>query len=346
MKKIPILIVDDRKENLLTLENLLDKPELELVRAESGNEALAKVFDYEFALILLDVQMPGMDGYETAELMRGSTRSKSIPIIFVTAARMDREHMFKGYDSGAVDYLFKPLEPQILRSKVDVFLELHRQRQQLEEKTRELDAKILELEVLHKELEEKNEKLEVLSSLDGLTGLFNRRYFDENLRKEWKQAIRACDSLSLLIIDIDHFKKYNDYYGHLEGDDCLRQVALALYEALLRPTDIVARYGGEEFAAILPNTDVEGAEMVGRRMMESVAELNIPHQASPVADLITVSIGITTMMPTIEQAANSLLDHADKALYEAKETGRNTLCVRLPVGGNGREKQVRTRPSA
>ncbi|KJR99453.1 MAG: diguanylate cyclase [Desulfobulbaceae bacterium BRH_c16a] len=331
MKKIPILIVDDRKENLLTLENLLDKPELELVRAESGNEALAKVFDYEFALILMDVQMPGMDGYETAELMRGSTRSKSIPIIFVTAARMDREHMFKGYDSGAVDYLFKPLEPQILRSKVDVFLELHRQRQQLEQKTRELDAKILELEVLQKELEEKNEKLEVLSSLDGLTGLFNRRYFDNNLLKEWKQALRAGSSLSLLLIDIDHFKNFNDFYGHIEGDDCLRKVAQGLYEALLRPIDIVARYGGEEFTAILPNTDLEGAEMVARRMMDNVAKLNIPHPASPVSERVTVSIGVTTMIPTNDQVAASLLDYADKALYEAKETGRNALRVRLVV---------------
>jgi len=331
MKKIPILIVDDRKENLLTLENLLDRPELELVRAESGNEALAKVFDYEFALILMDVQMPVMDGYETAELMRGSTRSKSIPIIFVTAARMDREHMFKGYDSGAVDYLFKPLEPHILRSKVNVFLELHRQRQQLEEKTRELDAKILELEVLQKELEEKNVKLEVLSSLDGLTGLFNRRYFDDNLKKEWKQAIRTGASLSLLIIDIDHFKNFNDHYGHLEGDDCLRKVAQALYEALLRPIDIVARYGGEEFTAILPNTDLDGAVMVARRMMKNVAELNIPHPASPVAGRVTVSIGATTMIPSIDQRATSLLDYADKALYEAKETGRNALRVRLAV---------------
>lgn len=329
MKKIPILIVDDRQENLLTLENLLDSPELELVRAESGNEALARIFDYEFALILIDVQMPGMDGFETAELMRGSARSKSIPIIFVTAARLEREHMFKGYDSGAVDYLMKPLEPVILRSKVNVFLELHRQRQQLEEKTRELDAKILELEVLHKELEEKNVKLEVLSSLDGLTGLFNRRYFDDNLKKEWKQAIRTGTAISLLIIDIDHFKNFNDHYGHLEGDDCLRRVAQALYEALLRPVDIVARYGGEEFTAILPDTDLDGAVMVGQRMMKNIAELNIPNPTSPDADKVTVSIGATTMIPAHGQPATFLLDLADKALYEAKENGRNTLRVKL-----------------
>jgi diguanylate cyclase (GGDEF)-like protein len=329
MLKTPILIVDDRKENLLTLESLLDSPDLQLVRAESGNEALAKILDYEFALILMDVRMPGMDGYETAELMRGSARSRSIPIIFVTAARMDREHMFKGYDSGAVDYLFKPLEPQILKRKVGIFLELHRQRQQLEEKTRQLDAKVLELEVLHKELEEKNEKLELLSSLDGLTGLFNRRYFDDNLLKEWKQASRDNTPLSLLIVDIDYFKNYNDCYGHLEGDICLRKVAQALYEALLRPTDIVARYGGEEFTAILPNTGSDGAIKVAQRMMDHVVQLDIVHKESSVAEMVTVSIGASSVFPTGKLAVTSLLNRADKALYEAKEQGRNTFRMRL-----------------
>jgi diguanylate cyclase (GGDEF)-like protein len=329
MLKTPILIVDDRKENLLTLESLLDSPDLQLVRAKSGNEALAKILDYEFALILMDVRMPGMDGYETAELMRGSARSRSIPIIFVTAARMDREHMFKGYDSGAVDYLFKPLEPQILKRKVGIFLELHRQRQQLEEKTRQLDAKILELEVLHKELEEKNEKLELLSSLDGLTGLFNRRYFDDNLLKEWKQASRDNTPLSLLIVDIDYFKNYNDCYGHLEGDICLRKVAQSLYEALLRPTDIVARYGGEEFTAILPNTGSDGAIKVAQRMMKYVVQLDIVHKASSAAEMVTVSIGASSVFPTGKLAVTSLLDRADKALYEAKEQGRNTFRIRL-----------------
>jgi diguanylate cyclase (GGDEF)-like protein len=242
---------------------------------------------------------------------------------------MDREHMFKGYDSGAVDYLFKPLEPQILKRKVGIFLELHLQRQQLEEKTRELDAKILELEVLHKELEEKNAKLELLSSLDGLTGLFNRRYFDDNLLKEWKQAIRDSTSLSLLIVDIDYFKDYNDYYGHLEGDDCLRRVAQSLYEALLRPTDIVARYGGEEFTVILPNTGSEGAEKVAKRMMDFVARLDIVHKTSSVAETVTISIGVSSILPTGKLAVTSLLDRADKALYQAKEEGRNTFRIKL-----------------
>jgi len=329
MQKTPILIVDDQKENFLTLESLLDNSNLQLVRAESGNEALAKTLDYEFALVLLVVQTSGMGGYKIAELMRGSVRSRSIPIIFVNAARIEGEHLFKGYESGAVDYLYKPFEPQTLKRKIEVFLELHSLRQQLQKKTRELDAKILELEVLHKELEEKNEKLEFLSFLDGQTGLFNRRYFDHNLVKEWKQASRDKTPLSLLVVDIDYFNKYNDYYGPLEADDCLRKVAQALYEALLRPTDIVARYGGEEFKVILPNTGSDGAERVAERMMDYVARLGISHKGSSVAEMVTVSIGATSVFSAGKLSVTSLLERAQKALCQAKERGRNGFRMRF-----------------
>jgi len=325
--KIPILIVDDHRENLLPLESLLDSSELEIVRAESGKEALAKVVEHAFALVLIHVHLPDKDGCEMAELLRGSARSSSIPIIFVTSASMDREHIFKGYDGGPVAYLVKPLEPRNLKNKVGIFLELYRQRMQLEEKTCELDARILELEVLQKELEEKNETLELLSSLDGLTGLFNRRYFDDNLQKEWKQAMRNQSPLALLLIDIDYFKNYNDLYGHLAGDDCLRTVAMVLYEALLRPIDIVARYGGAVFAAILPDTDGNGAVMVARRMLAGVAALKIDHPGSMGGDHLTVSIGASCLLPDTKTDFTVLLDRADKALYAAKEGGRNQLRI-------------------
>ncbi|MBU1566658.1 MAG: diguanylate cyclase [Proteobacteria bacterium] len=329
MEKTYILVVDDRKGELFNLETLLDNPHVQLVRAESGDEALAKILDYEFTLILFNTQTPGEDCCEAAELVRSSNRSKSIPIIFVTEAGMVHEGIFRGYDTGAVDYLFKPLKPHILRSKIGIFLELHKQRQELAAKTRELDGKILELEVLQKELEEKNVTLEALSSLDGLTGLFNRRYFDDNLLKEWKQSLRTNVPLSLLIVDIDHFQNYNDRYGHLEGDDCLRKLAQALYEALLRPTDIIARYGGEEFTAILPDTDRQGAEMVAQRMIENVAGLEIPNEDS-LSGRLTVSIGTTTMVPSGEMTATMLLDYANTALRKAKNAGRNTLRAKFP----------------
>lgn len=330
MKKTPILIVDDQKENLLAFAALLDNPDLQLIRAKTSQEVLSKIFLHQFALILIDVHISsGMDGYEIAELVRSSMPSTSVPLLFITTDLMDRVPLFKGHDLGAVDYLVKPFDRQILQRKVGIFLELHLLRQQLQEKTQELDGKILELEVLQNELLERNQKLELFSSLDGLTGLFNRRYFDDNLLKEWKQASRDNTQLSLLIVDIDFFKSYNDYYGHQEGDDCLRKVARALYEAVMRPTDIIARYGGEEFAVILPNTGSQGAEKVARRMIDSVAFLGLVHQSSSVAEMVTVSIGGFSGFPSGKLSATSLLDGADKALLLAKKKGRNTFLMRV-----------------
>ena len=312
-------------------EALLDSPELELIRAESGMEALSRTLDHEFALVLLDVQMPDMDGYETAELMRGNKKTRNIPIIFITAADKDREHIFKGYDAGAVDYLFKPLEPAVLQGKVNIFLELHRQRVELEAKTRELDARVAEMKLLQKELEATNEKLLLLSSLDGLTGLSNRRCFDEILEKEWQRGLRNRTPLSLIIADIDYFKAYNDSYGHIQGDTCLKQVAGCLHKALFRDMDMIGRYGGEEFSAILPDTDAQGAEFIAHRMLKAVVGLSIPHHASPTASHVTISLGVATRIPHPDISSSDLIDMADKALYQAKESGRN--CCRMGGGG-------------
>lgn len=327
MKKTAILIVDDRPENLLTLECLLESDAFEIIRAESGNEALSQTIDHDFALILLDVQMPGMDGYETAELLRSNKRTKQIPIIFVTAGQKERHQVFKGYDSGAVDYLFKPLEPVILQSKVNIFIDLYRQRLLLEEKTKELDAKIEELKILKKELEDSNIKLQQLSACDGLTKLPNRRYFDGMLATEWQRGARDKTPLTLILADIDHFKAYNDFYGHVAGDECLRQVATQLLETLFRDVDTIARYGGEEFAAILPDTDKSGGELVADRMIENVSSLDIAHKGSLTSDHVTISIGIGTIIPSTDYRETLLIELADKALYQAKNEGRNRYVI-------------------
>ena len=320
---LDILIVDDRPENLLTLEHLLESPDLNIVRATSGQEALGLLLDHDFALVLLDVQMPDMDGFETAELMRGNKRTRHIPIIFVTANHTESKHIFRGYDSGAVDYLFKPLDAQMLLCKVRIFLEIHRQRQALQAKTRELDARIVELHQLQTELEEKNRQLQLLSSLDGLTGIPNRRQFDEMLGIEWNRMARERLPLSLVILDVDHFKRYNDRYGHLAGDSCLRRVATALAGLLRRPADMVARYGGEEFAAILPGTGLEGAKVVAESMRQAVASLGIEHQDSPVQSVVTVSLGLSAVVPLPGCTPSDLLQAADHGLYQAKQEGRD-----------------------
>lgn len=335
-KPLDILIVDDRPENLLTLEHLLESPDLNIVRATSGQEALKLLLDHDFALVLLDVQMPDMDGFETAELMRGNRRTRHIPIIFVTANHKEHQHIFRGYDSGAVDYLFKPLEPQMLLGKVRIFLEIHRQRLDLQAKARELDARIAELRLLQGELEEKNRQLQLLSSLDGLTGIPNRRQFDEMLTQEWHRMSRDKQPLSVIILDVDHFKRYNDFYGHLAGDSCLRRVAEALADMLRRPADMIARYGGEEFAAILPDTNIEGAGVVAESMRRTVVDLEIEHKDSPVHPTITISLGVSSVIPLPGCMPGDLMQAADQALYLAKQQGRNrwVVCPFVPTAGN------------
>ncbi len=321
--QLNILIVDDRPENLLSLEVLLDNPELNIVKAESGNEALGCMLDYDFALVLLDVQMPEMDGFETAELMRSSLKTKHLPIIFVTASHTQKHYIFKGYDTGAVDYLFKPLEPAVLNSKVEVFLELQRQKNQLQAKTRELDAKILELKEAQIQLKERNEQLKLLSSLDGLTHIHNRRRFDEVLQSEWKRATRSGEPLCLIMLDVDYFKAYNDHYGHPAGDFCLQRIAKSLSSVFKRPMDIVARYGGEEFCAILPGTDLEGGAKVAENLRRVVEQLAMEHAESAEFGRITVSLGVSAIVPCLETYSTDLLKAADKALYRAKSLGRN-----------------------
>ncbi len=321
-----ILIVDDRLENLLTLESLLDAPDIDPIRATSGIEALGLTLDHDFALVLLDVQMPGMDGYEVAELMRGNKKTKHIPIIFITADFRGEAQVFKGYESGAVDYLFKPLDEMVFQGKVGVFIELFRQREALHQKTRELDRKLVELEEVQQQLEETNERLRLLSTTDGLTGLLNKRQFDAIFDEEWMRSVRNKSPLSLLTLDIDDFKSYNDTYGHMAGDDCLKKVAFTLSEVARRYADKVARVGGEEFTVLLPDTEVEGAQYVAEMLREAIFELAIPHVGSRIADCVTTSIGVSTLIPGREDAKRALLEAADVGLYRAKEKGRNRWC--------------------
>ncbi|WED21440.1 diguanylate cyclase [Vibrio sp. JC009] len=329
MEEIPkVLIVDDRVENLITLENLLDSFNIELIRATSGIEALGHTLDHDFALVLLDVQMPEMDGYEVAELMRGNRDTRNIPIIFVTAESMGDAHVFKGYESGAVDYLFKPLQAEIFRSKVGVFIELFEQKLALKRKTAEFNRQLVEMEELQQQLEETNEQLLLLSTTDGLTGLLNKRRYQEVFEDEWQRALRANHSLSLVMIDIDHFKLYNDTFGHHAGDDCLKAVAASLQTGSLRHLDKVARVGGEEFAILLPETDKEGAAIVAERVRSEVEKLNIPHCEAADRDWVTVSVGYSSIVPDKEMLPVSLGKAADKALYDSKRNNRNCCSFR------------------
>lgn len=320
---INILIVDDKQVNLLVLESLLEDMNCNIIKARSGNEALGLMLDYEFALVLLDVQMPDMDGFEVAEFMKMNSKTRYVPIIFVTAISKEKKCMFKGYEIGAVDYLFKPIEPIVLQSKVKIFLELYNQKRLLEEQAKLLELKIKELS----DLKEANFKLENLSTLDGLTAISNRRGFDNYINMSLKECDRYNKPISLIMADIDFFKGYNDNYGHLKGDECIIKVAKAIASSVKRPLDFVARYGGEEFVVILPETDQGSAITIAETIRKNVEALDITHEYSKVCRYVTLSLGVRTVSANMDYSKNKLIDDADKALYRAKLKGRNQVSV-------------------
>jgi diguanylate cyclase (GGDEF)-like protein len=331
-----ILIVDDQPSNLLAMQALLEGVGADLLTASSGQEALAIMLDHEFAMVLLDVQMPDMDGFETAALMQGMKQTRHLPIIFVTAISKEDEHIFRGYDVGAVDYLFKPINPVILLSKVDIFLKIHRQQRLLEKKTAELDQKVEELLMLKSRLEEANHQLNELSRTDPLTGLANRRQYKEVLASEWRRALRNQHSLALILGDIDDFKSFNDTYGHLAGDECLRRIAQELRNPLMRPADLAARFGGEEFVILLPGTDLEGGFHIAETIRRCVENLTISYAGATIDAQVTMSFGLAAVEPIAELVDLDLVCAADKALYMAKEAGKNR-CAAVQVSWKDNE---------
>jgi diguanylate cyclase (GGDEF)-like protein len=172
-----------------------------------------------------------------------------------------------------------------------------------------------------------NQKLKKLSRMDGLTGIANRRLFDDSLRNEWRRAVRHKTDLSLILLDVDHFKQYNDMYGHQQGDRCLVAVAGAIGNQVTRPADLVARYGGEEFAVILPNTDAEGALQVAEKIRRAVFDLKVSHEGSETSSFVTLSLGVDSTQPKAEDKISAFVERTDQALYQAKRTGRNKVMV-------------------
>ena len=313
-----MLIVDDIEANLVALKAILKSENAQVFAADSGNQALKILLEKQIDIVLLDVQMPNMNGFEVAELMRSNTRTKDIPIIFVTAINKEEKNIFRGYELGAVDYIYKPINNEILKSKVNVFIRLNEQKQIIEAKTEALKEKIELLEIAEK-------KLSQLARIDDLTGILNRRGFEEEFHREWSRAIIYRSFFSLIMIDIDDFKMYNDTYGHVEGDKCLIQVAKTFEKSLRRPFDEVARYGGEEFVVLLPETDENGALLVAENIRKSIEALKIKNQEAPVLGHVTVSLGVITTIPRIGQDKEELLHRADQALYQAKDNGKNQV---------------------
>lgn len=316
-EQINILIVDDKPNNLFTLKTVLQEVAAEFVEATSGNDALRELLHHDFALAILDVQMPEMDGYELARLIRGREKTSRLPIIFLSAIYSDSFHIFKGYNSGAVDFITKPFHPEILIGKVLFFIEIYRQQQQLKET-------ISELERTKQLVLEQNRQLERLATHDELTGLCNRRKLAEVMKREVERSRRYGTELSLLMLDLDYFKQVNDSYGHDFGDYVIKEFAARILTGL-RSSDFSFRFGGEEFIILLPQTNVSGALIAAEKIRNHCLEQ--PFANGQFSISMTVSIGIASYQNHQPQQPDDLICCADRALYRAKESGRNRVIV-------------------
>ena len=307
-----ILIVDDSATIRVALHRLVEKMGHAVVEADDGVKALAAYRSDRPDLVLIDVMMPVMDGYEAARRMREFSPEEWVPIIFLSSKEADQD-LDRAIEAGGDDYLVKPVSFVVLNAKIRALHRIETMRSKLLEMSRELAAA--------------NRELEKLSRQDGLTGIANRRHFDSYLQLEVRRAARERQPLSLILADVDHFKAFNDRFGHQAGDDCLRQVAGALCLAGRRPADLVARYGGEEFALVLPGTMVDGAIEVAQSISKLVGGLEIAHARSESEQGVTLSQGIASLVPDRETSSEDLIQRADQALYQAKQQGRNRFVV-------------------
>lgn len=322
-----ILIVDDSRFNLNTIHTMLDEKGYgPLYTVKSAKEALAfldKADSYpgegSVDLVLMDVVMPEMDGIEACQRIKNSEENQDLPIILMTADR-DTKTLERAFKAGAMDFIHRPFPEVELAARIDVALALKGEMDVRKAREKEL------LEVMQ-DLADANQKLERLTLIDDLTGIANRRYFEAFSEQEWKRCLRERKPLSLIMIDIDYFKSYNDYYGHQKGDDGLKKVAETLNHTMNRAGDLAVRYGGEEFAAILSNTDPEGAFFVADIIRKEIEALQIEHPCSPIGDHVTVSLGLATRLPSHQTSFTDLIKAADQALYTAKLNGKN--CVKV-----------------
>ncbi|MDP3702348.1 MAG: diguanylate cyclase [Hylemonella sp.] len=294
-RKPRLLLVDDQAINIQVMHRAFAQ-DCQVFMATSGPQALQICQDQAPDLVLLDIEMPEMDGFEVCRRLKASDLTRHIPVIFVTA-HTDPAQETRGLELGAVDFISKPVNPSVLRARVRTHLMLKFQ----------------------------SDVLRDLVFLDGLTTLHNRRYFDQQLELEWARSVRQDTALSLILVDVDYFKRYNDHYGHQAGDDCLREIAALLKTSFKRGTDIVARYGGEEFVCLLPDTGHEDAMRLAEEIAKRVRERALPHAKSDVAAAVTVSLGVASGNG-LQGAAKDLLALADQQLYLAKSSGRARAC--------------------
>ncbi len=309
-----VMVVEDQRVVRAKLAAMIERMGHQVLEAEDGEKGLALWRDEKPDLVLMDAIMPVLDGYATARRIRALEPNGWTPIIFLSAAEADLD-LEKGIDAGGDDYLVKPVSFVVLHAKIRAMQRIDDMRRRMSELTARLG--------------EANEELARLSQQDGLTGLSNRRCFDESLRRLSRDAAFADAPLSLLMIDVDHFKAFNDTRGHQAGDECLRAVASLLSEQRGRAGEVAARYGGEEFALILPGHDTAAALARAERFREAVEAQRLPHGGGAAGPWVSVSVGVATMLPG-QNDGDALVASADWALYQAKRSGRNRVVAAQP----------------
>ncbi len=298
-----ILLVEDSATLRYAHASYVEEAGHSVVLAQTGEEALQLLEHTPVDLIVMDVEMPGLDGFETTRLMREWLGDFWVPIIFVTG-KSDDASFLAGIEAGGDDYLIKPVSRVILKAKI---------------------AAMARLVSMRDELTKLNSELEILSQRDGLTQVYNRHAFEKLGQQQWLMCSRKNLPVSIAMIDLDHFKSFNDSYGHAAGDNCLVSVASVMRECVQRPADMLARYGGEEFVVLLPDTDASGALKVANLIRDSIEQLAMPHHAAATSNVVTASIGVATTQHIAGKSLRDLMRCADKALYKSKRSGRNRV---------------------
>ena len=340
MRQYSVLLVDDEESIRMTLDRQMRKAGYIVTLAENGEKAMEvlRASNGGIDIVVTDLVMEGMDGIQVLKNVK--QLRPEIHVMMLTGYG-SMQTVMEAMRLGAYDYLLKPCNQGelLLRltkcvERIEMESHLRRHTSEIEKMNRELlfaVARYQELEaVLRKSMDDlaaNNQKLQMISSLDGLTGIANRRYFDEYLEREWSLAERNNLAMSLIFIDVDYFKLFNDVYGHQAGDDCLQQVARTINESLKRPADLSARYGGEEFVVLLPGTEKAGAVVLAEEIRLRVERLKISHTSSSTHKDVTISLGVGVMVPTRNLLSSELIKIADNALYKAKNSGRNRVEV-------------------
>lgn len=320
-----VLLVDDQAMiGEAVRRALADDPAIDFHFCSDPAQAIELALQIRPTVILQDLVMPDCDGLDLVRRYREHPATRDIPII-VLSTKEEAQVKSAAFAAGANDYLVKLPDAIELVARVRYhsrsFLALQ-QRDEAYRALRESQQKLLETNLV----------LQRLMNSDGLTGLSNRRHFDEYLEMEWRRALREQSQLSLLLIDVDHFKAFNDTFGHVAGDEALRQVAGALRESCSRSSDLPARYGGEEFAIILPGTSPGGARLLAEKLRLTVLAMGIAHELPVPGSSLTISLGVATLTPRAGQSYLDLIEQADRALYNAKHGGRNQVGVAQAAG--------------